>query len=150
MVESSTIPSSKPRRKCSDSIHTYTLFRCMFFGEFLCLIAFFIGYLIRKRNWSQRQQQAQNDAIFDIEPEDEEPPQLPKFNPLIFLPPACCDVLGTSLMYIGLNLTTASSYQMLRGQEFVFRLNCKCIFRGCYYLYWAPFRCLSAYASSRL
>ena len=37
------------------------------------------------------------------------------FNPLIFLPPALCDMLGTSLAYIGLNLTFASSFQMLRG-----------------------------------
>jgi len=45
---------------------------------------------------------------------------MPKFNPLIFFPPACCDVLATSLMYIGLNLTTASSYQMLRGAVIIF------------------------------
>jgi drug/metabolite transporter (DMT)-like permease len=92
----------------------------MFFGEFLCLIAFFVGYLIKKHKWNTRQQQAQNEAIFDITPEDEEAPQLPKFNPFIFFPPACCDVMGTSLMYIGLNLTTASSYQMLRGAVIIF------------------------------
>ncbi|RCN26925.1 hypothetical protein ANCCAN_27347 [Ancylostoma caninum] len=45
----------------------------------------------------------------------EEEPKLPRFNPFVFLPPAICDIIGTSVMYIGLNLTTASSYQMLRG-----------------------------------
>ena len=47
-------------------------------------------------------------------------PILPQFNPLVFLPPACCDILATSIMYIGLNLTTASSFQMLRGIWFDF------------------------------
>lgn len=46
-----------------------------------------------------------------------EEPTLPRFNPLVFLPPACCDIMGTSIMYVGLNLTTASSFQMLRGNR---------------------------------
>lgn len=87
----------------------------MFVGEFSCLIAFFIAFFLKKYYWKRRHQQANENAIFDLEPEDEQEPEFPKFNPFIFLPPACCDVLGTSLMYIGLNLTTASSYQMLRG-----------------------------------
>jgi len=37
------------------------------------------------------------------------------FNPLVLLPPAMCDMVATSVMYIGLNLTYASSFQMLRG-----------------------------------
>ena len=37
------------------------------------------------------------------------------FNPLIFLPAAMCDMCATSTMYVGLNLTYASSFQMLRG-----------------------------------
>lgn len=39
------------------------------------------------------------------------------FSPWIFLPPALCDMLATSTMYVGLNLTFASSFQMLRGKE---------------------------------
>jgi len=42
------------------------------------------------------------------------------FNPFIFLPPAMCDMTATSLMYVGLTLTYASSYQMLRGSVIVF------------------------------
>ena len=38
------------------------------------------------------------------------------FNPLIFLPPAVCDMIATSLMYVGLELTSVSSFQMLRGE----------------------------------
>lgn len=37
------------------------------------------------------------------------------FSPFIFLPPALLDMLATSTMYVGLNLTYASSFQMLRG-----------------------------------
>jgi len=43
-----------------------------------------------------------------------------KFSPLIFVIPAICDVLGTSTMYVGLNLTFASSFQMLRGAVIIF------------------------------
>merc|ERR1719277_1955985 len=43
-----------------------------------------------------------------------------KFNPLIFLPPALCDMTATSVQYIGLTLTYASSFQMLRGAVIIF------------------------------
>jgi drug/metabolite transporter (DMT)-like permease len=55
--------------------------------------------------------------------EDQLPPSISgtrSFNPLIFLPPALCDMTATSLMYIGLNLTYASSFQMLRGALIIF------------------------------
>jgi drug/metabolite transporter (DMT)-like permease len=42
------------------------------------------------------------------------------YNPFIFLPPALCDMTATSTMYIGLNLTYASSFQMLRGALIIF------------------------------
>jgi drug/metabolite transporter (DMT)-like permease len=44
----------------------------------------------------------------------------PEFSRLIFLPPAMMDMMATSLMYVGLNLTFASSFQMLRGAVIVF------------------------------
>lgn len=43
-----------------------------------------------------------------------------QFNPFILLIPAICDMLATSVMYVGLNLTYASSFQMLRGSVIVF------------------------------
>lgn len=55
----------------------------MFLGEFSCLAAF---YLLRCRATGQ------SDSSVD--------PQQP-FNPLLFLPPALCDMTGTSLMYVG-------------------------------------------------
>lgn len=42
------------------------------------------------------------------------------FNPFILLIPALCDMCATSIMYIGLNMTYASSFQMLRGSVIVF------------------------------
>ena len=43
-----------------------------------------------------------------------------KFSCFVFVIPAFCDVLGTSTMFVGLNLTHASSYQMLRGAIIIF------------------------------
>ena len=36
------------------------------------------------------------------------------------LPPAFCDFLASSIMNVGLILTSASSYQMLRGSNLIF------------------------------
>lgn len=74
----------------------------MFLGEFSCLAAF---YLLRCRAARHP------DASMD--------PQQP-FNPLLFLPPALCDMTGTSIMYVALNMTSASSFQMLRGAVIIF------------------------------
>ncbi|XP_048733846.1 solute carrier family 35 member F6-like isoform X2 [Ostrea edulis] len=76
----------------------------MFLGEFSCLIAFQIIKLYHRVRHPDREQNLGNQS----------------FNPLIFLPAALCDMCGTSLMYIGLNLTYASSFQMLRGAVIIF------------------------------
>jgi drug/metabolite transporter (DMT)-like permease len=74
----------------------------MFLGEFSCLAAF---YLLQCR--AARQSNTSVD------------PQQP-FSTLLFLPPALCDMTGTSLMYVALNMTSASSFQMLRGAVIIF------------------------------
>ncbi|NWZ29763.1 S35F6 protein, partial [Asarcornis scutulata] len=74
----------------------------MFLGEFSCLGVF---YLLL---WRDRRRSEPRVA----------PPQ--PFNPLLFLPPALCDMTGTSIMYVALNMTSASSFQMLRGSVIVF------------------------------
>ena len=56
---------------------------------------------------AQRNAFREHDAILDA----------PSFNPFIFLPPALCDMTATSIQYIGLTLTYASSFQMLRGKN---------------------------------
>ena len=35
----------------------------------------------------------------------------------LFIPAALCDMCGTSVMYVGLTLTSASTFQMLRGKH---------------------------------
>ncbi|KJH45859.1 hypothetical protein DICVIV_08087 [Dictyocaulus viviparus] len=91
---------------------------CMFFGEFLCLVVFFVIHVYRKYRWNKANISGELGSIVDITSDSE--PTLPKFNPFVFLLPACCDILATSIMYVGLNLTTASSFQMLRGAVIVF------------------------------
>lgn len=85
----------------------------MFVGEFSCLGAYFAVkfYNHRKRRSSD-----------DLGPIDESPISTiesagtnPSFNYFIFLPASACDMVATSLMYVGLNMTNAASFQMLRG-----------------------------------
>lgn len=74
----------------------------MFLGEFSCLAAF---YILRCRAAGS--------------PDSSVDTQQP-FNALLFLPPALCDMTGTSIMYVALNMTSASSFQMLRGSVIIF------------------------------
>ncbi|NXY88614.1 S35F6 protein, partial [Alcedo cyanopectus] len=74
----------------------------MFLGEFSCLGVFYL--LV----WRDRRRPEPSMA------------QSQPFNPLLFLPPALCDMTGTSIMYVALNMTSASSFQMLRGSVIIF------------------------------
>eukprot|EP00456_Euglypha_rotunda_P043009 TRINITY_DN3360_c0_g1_i17.p1 TRINITY_DN3360_c0_g1~~TRINITY_DN3360_c0_g1_i17.p1 ORF type:complete len:168 (-),score=31.17 TRINITY_DN3360_c0_g1_i17:20-523(-) len=80
----------------SDFDHPFVQAMAMFIGEFSCFVVY---------KWSTR---TKTDS-------DEKP-----FPPWIFLFPALCDMTATSLMYVGLNLTYASVYQMLRGSVVLF------------------------------
>lgn len=83
--------------------HPYVQAVGMFIGEFSCMFVFAIYALV----------------FFAFKRTIK--PLIPKrFNPLIFLAPSCCDILATSTMYLGLNLTSASSFQMLRGAVIIF------------------------------
>ncbi|KAF2367483.1 Chloroquine-resistance transporter-like [Trinorchestia longiramus] len=79
----------------------------MFLGEWSCMAAFFI---LRCVNRSRRRRNV------ELAPDD----SATNFPPLIFYVPAFCDMLATSTMYVGLTLTFASSFQMLRGAVIVF------------------------------
>jgi len=80
--------------------HPYFQTACMFVGEFFCLLAFkaMMFYNERKEITVER---------------------VP-FNPVIFLLPACCDMTATSLMNVGLTMTYASVFQMLRGSVIIY------------------------------
>lgn len=86
----------------------------MFIGELSCLFIYVIARFIHiRRSYVAQPNSAEGSSITALVPNSEE--IFPKFNPLVFAAPAFCDVLATSVMYIGLNLTQASSFQMLRG-----------------------------------
>jgi len=55
----------------------------MFLGELSCLVVFHILLCYDRRKPEPTMEPGQS------------------FNPLLFLPPALCDMLGTSIMYIG-------------------------------------------------
>ena len=88
--------------------HPFMQSSFMFIGEMMCFLVFKILY----HYYSRR-----GDSSVDSNP-------LTKgsnvFNPYILLIPALCDTCATSVMYVGLNLTYASSFQMLRGAVIVF------------------------------
>merc|ERR1719209_1120275 len=82
----------------------------MFLGEMLCMVAFWISACYRRRR-------PEGSPYADIGAEETQPRP---FSPLVFLPPALCDMTATSVQYIGLTLTYASSFQMLRGAVIIF------------------------------
>ncbi|XP_054617846.1 solute carrier family 35 member F6 [Dunckerocampus dactyliophorus] len=74
----------------------------MFLGEFSCLAVFYILLCHDRRSPEPQMNPGQN------------------FNPFLFFPPAMCDMLATSTMYVALSMTSASSFQMLRGAVIIF------------------------------
>ncbi|XP_041662101.1 solute carrier family 35 member F6 [Cheilinus undulatus] len=74
----------------------------MFLGELSCLAVFYILLCHDRRNPEPKINPGQS------------------FNPLLFFPPAMCDMTATSIMYVALNMTSASSFQMLRGAVIIF------------------------------
>ncbi|CAG5927909.1 unnamed protein product [Menidia menidia] len=74
----------------------------MFLGEFSCLAVFYILVCHDRRSPEPKMTASQS------------------FNPLLFFPPAMCDMTATSIMYVALNMTSASSFQMLRGAVIIF------------------------------
>ena len=78
----------------------------MFIGEFLCLIVFYA--LVLRASRAAPGSEASKLA------------RAKPFNPAIFILPALCDMTATSCMYVGLALTDASIFQMLRGSVIIF------------------------------
>ncbi|GIY47294.1 solute carrier family 35 member F6 [Caerostris darwini] len=101
------LESKNSEGKVTEFNHPFLQACSMFLGEVSCLVLFKI--LIWTGSQSNLVKSDENSA-----------PSSGSFNPLIFLAPALCDLTATSTMYIGLNLTYASSFQMLRGAVIVF------------------------------
>lgn len=76
----------------------------MFVGESMCLLAFLtLNWYWTREGKPERIERAASDLPF-----------------YVFAAPAFCDMCGTSLMYLGLTYTTASTFQMLRGSVVIF------------------------------
>ncbi|KZC11786.1 PREDICTED: solute carrier family 35 member F6 [Dufourea novaeangliae] len=88
--------------------HPFMQSSFMFVGEMMCFLVFKIIYAYYSRR---------GDSSVDSNPITK---GSHTFNPFVLLIPALCDTCATSIMYVGLNLTYASSFQMLRGAIIVF------------------------------
>ena len=77
----------------------------MMLGEMLCMLA----YIVYTKCCQGAKDETKDDA--------KETPT-PKW--YIFLPPALCDVVATTMMYVSLTMTSASQFQMLRGSIMIF------------------------------
>jgi len=97
------LPDDKPHDFEHPAVQTFA----MFLGETLCLIAFVI---LNRRERSTA-------SYLDPKAGGSQPAKFPIW---LFLIPSMCDMTGSTLMYIGLNLTNPSVYQMLRGMIVVF------------------------------
>lgn len=84
-------------------VHPFVQAVTMFMGEALCLVAYIIHRLVSLRR--------DPEAVG---------PSMPLKRCLVFVLPAMCDMIGTATIYIGLTLTYASSFQMLRGSVIIF------------------------------
>ena len=82
----------------------------MFFGECLCLV------------WFRAQEAFSQERRSSAARAKRDGKQLPFY---AFAAPAACDLVGTSVMYVGLTLTTASTYQMLRGSVIIFTVRAR-------------------------
>ena len=94
---------------CKPFDHPFVQAIGMFAGESLCLLAFKISTLFSAAP-SQGGEGGEGGGAAAAR----------RYSPLIFALPALCDSLGTSLMYLGLTMTYASVFQMLRGSVVVF------------------------------
>jgi len=88
--------------------HPFVQSAGMFLGEITCLLAFMII-----RSYFKKVKKVEDTELPEMVRSD-------KFNRFIFFIPALLDMTATTTMYIGLNMTYASSFQMLRGALIVF------------------------------
>ena len=79
----------------------------MMLGEMLCMVAYLLYiFCVRKDLDTEEPDTEDTEDIKDK----------PKPNPFLFLFPALCDVVATSMMYVGLTYTSASQFQV-RGER---------------------------------
>lgn len=105
-----------------DFDHPFVQSGAMFVGELACLVVFRVATFVERRRERRTKPQLNLSLNADMAIDGFDDPSLDErgggkptnFNPLIFVVPAACDLTATSLMYLGLTLTYASVFQMLR------------------------------------
>jgi hypothetical protein len=111
--------------------HEWFITFCMFFGESLCLIVYYISQIIAsKKNQkdsssvdaikllSEESVQREKNAESTSDEIDSNP--LPVASPFQLMLPALCDFIGSTVMTFGLSMIAGSIYQMLRGSLIIF------------------------------
>lgn len=88
--------------------HPFMQSSFMFLGEMMCFLVFKVIY-----HYYNRKADGSVDSSILTK-------GARTFNPFVLLLPAMCDMIATSIMYVGLVLTYVSSFQMLRGAVIVF------------------------------
>ena len=100
----------------------------MMLGEMLCMVAYLIYIFCVRKDLDTEEPDTEDtkepdskdtkepDTKDTKEPDTENTEDKPKPNPFLFLFPALCDVVATSMMYVGLTYTSASQFQV-RGER---------------------------------
>lgn len=88
--------------------HPFMQSAFMFVGEMMCLLVFKLAFCYYNR---QANGSVETNSLTKGSRD---------FDPKILAIPALCDTIGTSIMYVGLTMTYASSFQMLRGSVIIF------------------------------
>jgi drug/metabolite transporter (DMT)-like permease len=102
--------------------HNWFITFCMFLGETLCLVSYYIKITFQKSQNKNLQEDLMVDSgnMDKTEEDSEESEKLPPASPFRLMLPALCDFFGSSIMTIGLGLIASSVYQMLRGSLMIF------------------------------
>jgi len=98
---------------CTQFNHPFFQAAGMFVGELLCIFAFRATLLCATSKPKEQYVDESSEMSEDAALEED-------FPPYIFALPALCDMVATSMMYLGLTMTYASVFQMLRGSVVVF------------------------------
>jgi len=125
--------------------HPYLQADAMFVGEFLCMGAYYVSLLFSgmrakddlvvtkaenddsEKEDPERKQSRSRSRTYSVDVVNH--PELVQFikkKPFtikqcyLLLPASLCDMCGTSLMYVALTLTSAASFQMIRGAVIIF------------------------------
>jgi len=99
--------------------HPFFQANVMMLGECLCMVVYLIYWLaggLEKKPIVKDTEEIGEEAEESVS----EAAGLGNPSPFLFLPPALCDVTATSMMYVGLTMTSAAQFQMLRGSIMIF------------------------------